>query len=222
MFKKTSFLALLLIVPFILSTVQAKEEKTKSVPAKQAWQKLIEGNKRYAGGKMTHPRENKKRRAELAKTQKPFAIIVSCSDSRVPPEILFDQGLGDLFVVRTAGNVVDAVATGSIEYAVEHLGVKLIVVLGHERCGAVAATVKGGEIPGHICSITQKIQPAVKKAKKQKGDLVENTVRENIKRVVLELKKSEPILNEFVEEEGLLIIGARYDLDTGTVEKLTK
>ena len=202
--------------------VYSKDAKSKSVSAAEAWERLVLGNKRYVSGKMAHPRENKKRRAEIAKMQKPFVIILSCSDSRVPPEILFDQGLGDVFVIRTAGNVVDSIALGSIEYAVEHLGVKLIVVLGHERCGAVSATVKGGEVPGHIASIVQKIKPAVKAAKKQKGDLVENAVRENVKRIVKELKASEPILSEFVEEHGLKVIGARYDLDSGKIEKLTK
>jgi carbonic anhydrase len=219
--KQAALIISILIIAVFISPIYSSDVKAKSVPPVKAWEKLVEGNKRYYKDKMAHPRGNKKRRGELTKTQKPFAIILSCSDSRVPPELLFDQGLGDLFVVRTAGNVVDDVAIGSLEYAVEHLGVKLIVVLGHERCGAVSASVKGGEVPGHICAITNKIKPSVKAAKKQKGDLVENTVKENVRSVVKELKTSKPILTEFIKKHGLKIIGARYDLDTGAVVKIT-
>ena len=220
--KQASLIISIITISLFISPIYSSDVKTKSVPSGKAWEKLAEGNKRYYKGKMMHPRGNKTRRASLAKTQKPFAIILSCSDSRVPPELLFDQGFGDLFVVRTAGNVVDDVAIGSLEYAVEHLNVKLIVVLGHERCGAVAASVKGGEVPGHISSITNKIKPSVVIAKKQKGDPVENTVKENVRRVVTELKTSKPILTEFMHKKGLKIIGARYDLDSGVVVKITK
>jgi carbonic anhydrase len=159
-----------------------------------------------------------RRRAELATTQHPYAIIVSCSDSRVGPEIVFDQGIGDIFVVRTAGHVLDDPGLGSIEYAVEHLGTHLIVVLGHERCGAVTAAASGGEAPGHIASIVRKIQPAVAEVKGQPGDLVENAMRANVRHVVHELKESHPILSEFVHEGKLKVVGARFDLDTGAVE----
>ena len=180
--------------------------------------KLIEGNKRYVSGKLIHQNQNAQRRTEVAKKQKPFAIILSCSDSRVPPEIIFDQGIGDLFVIRTAGNIVDNITIGSIEYAAEHLEVPLLVVLGHERCGAVEATVKGGNIKGHIKSIVSNIARAVDKASSQKGDKLENSVIQNINNVVDELNHSKPILEELIHEKKLKIVGARYDLDDGTVK----
>lgn len=179
--------------------------------------KLIEGNERFVGSKMFHQNQSAERREEVAKGQHPIAVIVSCSDSRVPPEIIFDQGLGDLFVIRSAGNLVDDIGLGSIEYAVEHLGVQLIIVLGHERCGAVSAAVQGGEAPGHIAKLIEEIKPAVEKAKKQSGDLLDNAVLSNINMVVKQLQHSEPILKEFVHSKKLIIVGARYDLDDGVV-----
>ncbi len=180
-------------------------------------QKLLDGNKRYVGAKLSHPNQTAERRAEVAKGQHPFAAIVSCSDSRVPPEVVFDQGMGDLFVIRLAGNVLDDAALGSLEYAVEHLGVKYILVLGHERCGAVDATVKAGEVPGHIGSLVKAIKPAVEKVRNDPGDLLDNAVRANVVMVVQQLKSSAPILEEAVKKNELKIEGARYDLDDGVV-----
>jgi carbonic anhydrase len=188
----------------------------------EALKKLLAGNKRYVTEKVSGPNRSSKRRAELAKGQHPFAVIVSCSDSRVPPELLFDQGVGDLFVVRTAGNVVDDIAIGSIEYAVEHLGTRLIVVLGHERCGAVDATVKGGEAPGKIKNVVEAIKPAVEKAR-AKGpgdhgcDLLCSAVKTNVKMVAEKLRSGSPILAEFIEDGMLKTVGAYYDLDSGSV-----
>ncbi len=159
-------------------------QTTPAINGDEALKKLIGGNKFYVAGKSRHPHQTIERRTELAKGQNPFAVILGCSDSRVPPEILFDQGLGDLFVVRVAGNVVDNAVQGSIEYAVEELGVPLIMVLGHERCGAVKAAVdvveKGGELPGQIETIIDKIKPAVEKVKGKPGDLLENAINENV------------------------------------------
>jgi carbonic anhydrase len=182
-----------------------------------AMKELIEGNKRYVGGKPKFPNTNAKRRTEVAKGQHPFAIVLGCSDSRVPPEVIFDRGLGDLFIVRTAGNVVDDIAIGSIEYAAEHLGVQLIVVLGHSKCGAVDATMKGGEAPGHIGSIVKKLRPPVDAAKGKSGDAWLNCVNSNIDSVVKELEKSTPILSELVEKGKLKITGATYCVDSGAV-----
>lgn len=180
-------------------------------------QKLLDGNKRYVDGKPSHPNQTPERRRHVAKGQHPFAVVVCCSDSRVPPEIIFDQGIGDLFVVRVAGNIVDDAGLGSIEYAAEHLHVSLIVVLGHERCGAVEAAVKGGEAPGHIKSLLETIRPAVEKAKGKPGDLAENAMRTNVKMVVDHLKASKPILEHLVHKGTLTVVGARYDLDDGMV-----
>ena len=180
-------------------------------------QKLLDGNKRYVEGKPSHPNQTPERRQHVANGQHPFAVIVSCSDSRVPPEIIFDQGIGDLFVVRVAGNVIDDKGVGSIEYAAEHLHVSVILVLGHERCGAVEAAVKGGEAPGHIKRLVEAIRPAVENAKGRPGDLAENAMRGNVKLAVDHLKASKPILEHLVHKGTLSVIGARYDLDDGQV-----
>ncbi|HOT30036.1 MAG TPA: carbonic anhydrase [Candidatus Ozemobacteraceae bacterium] len=182
--------------------------------------KLMSGNKRFVESRMRHSGHTARRRIEIAKGQHPFAVVVCCSDSRVPPEILFDQGLGDLFVIRLAGNIVDDAAIGSIEYAVEHLNVSYVMVLGHERCGAVEATVKGGHYPGCVGTLAKAIRPAMIDAARQSGDFVENTVRANVALVVRTLRSAGPILEERFRNGLLSIEGARYDLDDGTVEML--
>src|SRR5438046_5665529 len=155
------------------------------------------------------------RRADLKASQHPFAIVLSCSDSRVPPEIVFDQGLGDLFVLRVAGNVIDDQSLGSIEYAVDHLAVRLIVVLGHQRCGAVKAAKETiaakGKAPAHIQSLVMAIQPAVEAT--VNGDL-EATVKANVKDVVQALRSSTPILKPKVDSGELKVLGAYYSLNT--------
>ena len=189
-----------------------------NVAAEEAIQRLKDGNKRFIENKATHERQQADRRAKIAKEQNPFAIVVCCSDSRVPPEIVFDQGLGDLFVIRTAGNVVDDVGLGSIEYAVEHFGTRLVVVLGHDRCGAVSAAVAGGEAHGHVQAIVNAIRPAVEKVKGQPGNPVDNVVRANVTETVKKLSVAAPILPDRIKAGKLTIIGARYDLDDGRVE----
>lgn len=185
----------------------------------QAKELLISGNTRFTKGELTKKDLGSKRREELTAGQKPFAVVLTCSDSRVPPELLFDQGLGDIFVIRVAGNVVDPIVLGSVEYAVEHLHAPLVVVLGHEKCGAVAATVAGGEAPGSIGSIVSKIQPSVAKAKASStdGDLVEKAADENIKAMIAEVGKSH-IVKEFEESGKLKVLGAKYHLGSGQVE----
>lgn len=182
--------------------------------------KLVQGNQRFANGTPSHYHDSIERRGEIAKGQHPFAVVVGCSDSRVPPELVFDQGLGDLFVIRTAGEVLGDGALGSIEYAVEHLGCELVVVLGHERCGAVAAVVQGGQLPGHLASFTPAITPVIAEAKKKGGDVLDNAVRAHAQRVVRQLAECEPILSEYVHLGKLQIVAARYDLDSGVVEFL--
>jgi carbonic anhydrase len=187
---------------------------------KQSLKKLIDGNKRYVACKQQYPRQDARRRKEVSKGQKPFAVIVGCSDSRIPPELIFDQGLGDLFVVRLAGNIVDIFALGSIEYAVEHLGTKLVVVLGHGKCGAVTAATQSADAPAHVGAIVKAIQPAVKKARKLPGDLVDNAIRANATLVADKIKSSRPILAEMSEKGEIKVIGAYYDIETGGVELL--
>jgi carbonic anhydrase len=193
---------------------------TEALNVRQSLKKLLDGNKRCASCKQQNPRQDAKRRKEVTKGQKPFAVIVGCSDSRIPPELIFDQGLGDLFVVRLAGNIVDALALGSIEYAVEHLCTKLVVVLGHGKCGAVTAAVQSADAPGHVGGIVKAIQPAIKRARKLQGDLIENATRVNVSLVVNKIKSSKPILAEMVDKGEIEVIGAYYNIETGAVEIL--
>src|SRR6516225_1729460 len=189
-----------------------------SVAPTEAISRLKEGNGRYTSGSLQHPGQTTERRMELAKGQHPFAIIVSCSDSRVPPEIVFDQGLGDLFVLRVAGNVINDESRGSIEYAVDHFGVRLILVLGHQRCGAVEAAKETiavkGKAPAHIQSLVTAIKPAVEST--VKGDL-DATIKANVEYVVNALRSSEPILKPKLDSGDLQVIGGYYSLDTGAV-----
>lgn len=190
------------------------------VDPNEAMVRLLEGNLRYVTEQPNGPDRGEARRIEVARGQHPFAAIVSCADSRVPPEIIFDQGLGDLFVVRIAGNLATDEAIGSIEYAVEHLGVRLVVVLGHEKCGAVKAALDGGHAPGRIEDLVEAIAPAVERSRTRAGDPLDNAVRANVRMVVDRLVFAEPILAEKAREGAIKIVGARYDLDNGTVETL--
>jgi len=187
-----------------------------SVAPTEAISKLKEGNGRYTSGSLQHPGQTTERRTELAKTQHPFATIISCSDSRVPPEIVFDQGLGDLFIVRVAGNVINDEGLGSIEYSVDHLGTRLILVLGHQSCGAVQAAKEtiAAKAPGHIESLVTAIKPAVEATAK---DDLETTVKANVKNVVKALRSSTPILKAKVDSAEIQVIGGYYSLDTGAV-----
>jgi carbonic anhydrase len=195
-------------------------DHAEALDADEALKRLLEGNKRYVSGHTKGPNRSAARRTELARAQHPIAVVVSCSDSRVPPELLFDQGFGDIFVIRTAGNIVDSIELGSIEYAVDHLGTKLIVVLGHERCGAVTATLQGGEAPGNIKSVVDAIKPAVEKGKARHtghGELLDSCIISNVKQVAEKIRTAKPILSEKVEDGMLKVVGAYYDLDSGLV-----
>jgi carbonic anhydrase len=206
----------------ILPTLDARAE-TPSVSADDALKMLMDGNARYVASKAEHPRQSPERREEVATGQHPFAIILGCSDSRVGPEVVFDRGLGDLFVIRVAGNTLDQdSALGTIEYGLEELGAPLVMVLGHERCGAVKATLdlaeSGGSLPGHIGALVDPIKPALDDIKGQPGDALDNLVRANVVRVTEQLKNSEPIVAEFFHDGRVKIVGALYDLETGQVE----
>jgi carbonic anhydrase len=207
----------LLFVPILVS-VSTVYSQVKITPS-EALLRLKEGNQRFINGKSTKPRQDFNRIKEVATAQYPFATIVGCSDSRVPNEIIFDQGLGDLFIVRTAGQVSTYASWGSIEFAEEVLGTKLIVVLGHTQCGAVNAAVNLPEVPGHIITLINAIKPAVEKAKKeQPKSLLDASIRENIVMQVEQLKGLEPVLAKRVREGSIKIIGALYDLNTGKIE----
>lgn len=181
-----------------------------------ALKSLIDGNQRFVAGKASSPNRTFTRLTEVAKGQKPFASILGCADSRVPSEIVFDQGFGDLFVCRVAGNVATSEEIGSLEFGSLVLGSKVIMVLGHERCGAVAATIKGAQVPGQIASLIEAIKPAVDKAKGQNGDQLENTCKANIV-LQAEKLKSSPVLSQLIQEGKLTVVGGYYDLDTGAV-----
>lgn len=191
------------------------DEPVQPVAPDAAFAKLEAGNHRFVVHRVTEAKPTMARREATAKAQHPFAIVVGCADSRTAPEIIFDQSIGDLFVIRTAGNLVDDHALGSIEYAVENLGCRLIVVLGHERCGAVQAAVAGGSAPGHIQSLVQDIRPAVKIAKSEPGDLVDNSIHENAK-LVAERIRREAQLGKLTSQ--VKVVTGYYSLDTGKVE----
>src|SRR4030095_11137375 len=240
------FVAVTLLAPnqFPLAADPTHPDQPIVSPA-EAISKLKEGNGRFTAGNMQHPHESgdersymatnsyenagmtflgmsaeqaAKRRTELAKSQHPFAIIVSCSDSRVPPELVFDQGIGDLFVLRVAGNVINDESLGSIEYAVDHLAVRLILVLRHQRCGAVKAAretiAAKGKASGHIESLVTAIKPAVESTV---NDDLDATIKANVKHVVDALRSSKPILKAKVDSGDVKVIGGYYSLDTGTV-----
>ena len=205
---------LTLFSPPTLSTGQHGEEQ---ITADSVLAELKTGNKHHVAHRYQHPHETLDRQRQLASGQHPHAEILSCSDSRVPPEIVFDQGLGDLFIVRVAGNVASDTELGSLEYGAEHLHVPLIVVLGHESCGAVTAAVQGGPPEGHIGSLVDLIKPAVEKTRGMSGDPVSNAVRMNVELVVKQLRTSTPILSELVAHGKLRIVGAVYSIETGAV-----
>jgi len=199
----------------VVALVLAAEHPAASVSADAALAKLNEGNLRFASSDVSQSKPTAARRAETAQEQHPFAIILGCADSRTAPELIFDQNLGDLFVIRTAGNLVDDHALGSIEYAVAHLGARLVVVLGHQRCGAVKAALESDHAPGHIESLVRDIQPAVKAAKGKPGDPLSATVAENARQVAAQIK-AKAALGDLAKE--VRIVSAVYDLDTGKID----
>ncbi|SRR5437773_3294716 len=199
----------------IVALVLAAEHPVASVSADAALAKLKEGNLRFASSEVSQSKPTAARRAETAQEQHPFAIVLGCADSRTAPEIVFDQNIGDLFVVRTAGNLVDDHALGSIEYAVAHLGARLVVVLGHQRCGAVTAALASDTAPGHVQSLVRDIQPAVKAAKGKDGNVTDIAIAENARLMAAKIR-NEASLGELAKE--VRIISGVYDLDTGKVE----
>lgn len=195
--------------------------------AHDALARLQEGNRRFAAGAGSL-HTSQARRLELVSGQEPFAIILGCSDSRAPAELIFDQGLGDLFVIRVAGNIVAPSQVGSIEFAAERFGTRLVVVLGHSRCGAIAATLEELERPSesrspNLRSIVDRIRPAVETLlatdlRQDREALTYHAVRANIRASANHLRHGSPILEHLVQQEGLLVVGAEYSLETGIVD----
>jgi carbonic anhydrase len=195
--------------------------------ADQALKQLLEGNERFVTQHESHPGRGAAVRLQLAAAQHPFAVVVGCSDSRVPPEILFDQGLGDLFVIRNAGSIVDHLVLASVEYAVAHLGVSLVLVLGHERCGVITAAVgvarEGREVHGHLWSLLDAVRPALDLAGDtgDAEDVVDVAVRAHIGIQADRLRRAQPIVAQAARSGAIQVVGARYDIDRGQVELLT-
>jgi carbonic anhydrase len=189
-----------------------------------AWERLKKGNQRYVDGVMKRHDFDSERGA-LAGGQNPFAGILSCADSRIAPEFAFDSARGDLFVVRVAGNFAEENGIASFEYAVKFLGTPLLVVLGHDKCGAVDAAIKtvkdGAELPGHLPQLVDHIAPAVKTAMTESGDLLANAIRENVLLNVEALKTASPILSDYVGSGKVKVVGGIYKLKDGHVEWLS-
>jgi len=209
-----------------LPSAIAAEGKKSALTPDQALAALKDGNARYLANPQACVLDLAKRRADVANHQAPWAIIVGCSDSRVLPELLFGGvGPGELFVARNAGNMVDTATMGTVEYGAEHLGAPLVVVLGHERCGAVAAAcdvvIKKATYPGSIGPMVKSIVPAAIAMNGKPGDFVDNTVRESARRTATRIATASPILSRLVKDGKLKIVAARYDLDDGKVEYLS-
>ncbi|MBS1542921.1 MAG: carbonic anhydrase [Bacteroidetes bacterium] len=219
--KKIALLYSIIALWAVFQVITCNGQGARQISPDVALKWLKEGNKRFMEGHSARPRQDSSRLHEVAKGQNPFATIIGCSDSRVPNGIIFDQGLGDLFIVRTAGQVSTYASWGSIEFGEEILGTKLIVVLGHTHCGAVSAAVNLPEVPGHIVTLINAIKPAVEKAKKNNPEhLLDESIRENVRMQVEQLKSLEPLLSKRVKENSIRIIGAVYHLSTGQVEFL--
>lgn len=210
-----------------IPVVKAAEATAKSATASRAddvLEQLLAGNERFVKGKLHHPRRTPNDFRGVTEAQYPVAVIVACADSRVAPELLFDMGVGDLFVIRVAGNVVDGAGVtvkGSIEYAIAELHAPLIVVLGHSNCGAVKSAVTHidhkDSLPGAINGLVELIKPAVAKVQGQPGDIYANVTHENVKIGVEKLKNLQPILAPRVKKGSLKVVGGVYDLHTGKV-----
>jgi carbonic anhydrase len=188
-----------------------------TISPSQALDSLKEGNVRFSQGKPLHPNQSEERRLTTQQNQAPFAVVVGCSDSRVSPEIIFDQGLGDVFIVRVAGNVVGPVELESIEYSAAVLHSSLIVVLGHQNCGAVNAVLQGQTKDLEV--IADQIEPAVQATKKEKKNRLEKTIQINAQRVAADLQKN-PVLQKLIEKQALQVVPAYYHFDSGKVEWL--
>jgi len=215
--KRLPILTMTAVFLFFFASIGNGQKSVAKVTPDSALAELKAGNAHHVAHRYQHPHETAERLRELSSGQHPHAEVLSCADSRVPPEILFDQGLGDLFVVRVAGNVVSDTELGSLEYGAEHLHIPLLVVLGHQHCGAVTAAVGGGEAEGHISALTALLRPAVEQTRGLAGDAVENAVKANVEIVVKQLRASTPLLAKLVSHGELKVVGAVYSLDTGHV-----
>jgi len=198
------------------------QDTNKRPTAEEVLQTLLEGNKRFVEGNLLHPNHCQESRQLVMHQQEPVATILTCADSRVPPVDIFDQGIGDLFIVRVAGNIIGDHTLGSIEYAVAYLHTPLIIVMGHSSCGAITAVAKGANLGGHMATLAPPIQTAIKNIKDAEGDLIENASKEVACHIARNIETSEPIIADFVEEGKVKVIAAYYDLQSGIVSILPK
>lgn len=210
------------IVAIALAPMAWADGGGPSVTPDEAFQALADGNKRYVAGQAQHAGQSQERRTKTAKGQRPFASIVSCSDSRVPVEIVFDQGVGDLFLVRVAGNVVNTDELGSMEYGTEHLHTPVLIIMGHTKCGAVVATVQDAEVHGSIPALLKTIRPAVARAKHDHPDLkddalVAEATKVNVWLGIENTFKNSATIRNLVKASKLKVIGALYDVELGNV-----
>jgi len=224
--KRISLLMLIILVAAALAAPAAATTAASGISADEALRLLKEGNARYVDGKLRHPHQDRARRAlTAAQGQHPLATVLTCSDSRVPAEIIFDQGIGDIFVVRVAGNVAATDEIGSIEYAVDHLAVPVVMVLGHSQCGAVTAVVENSKLPPNLASLVAPIKPAVDKAREAnpeaaKDVLLKAAITDNVWQAIDDMLRQSPIIREKVRDNQVQAVGALYDLDSGQVQWL--
>jgi carbonic anhydrase len=224
--KRISLAMLVLIVAAALASPALATSTKSGISADEAMRILKAGNARYVEGKLQHPHQDRARRAlTAAQGQHPLATVLTCSDSRVPAEIIFDQGIGDIFVIRVAGNVAATDEIGSIEYAVDHLAVPLVMVLGHSQCGAVTAVVDNSKLPPNIASLVAPIKPAVDKAREANPQaardvLLKAAITDNVWQAIDDMLRQSPIIPEKVKGSLVQVVGALYDLDSGQVQWL--
>jgi carbonic anhydrase len=219
-------LLVILFLSALAPLVLAAGAAAPGLSADEALKLLKDGNCRFKEGRAIHPRQDAARRAlTFGQGQHPFAAVLSCADSRVPVETIFDQGIGDLFVVRVAGNVAATDELGSLEYAVDSLGVPLVVVLGHSKCGAVIAVVEGAKLPGNLGPLLAPIKPAVSKAREENPGaaaeaLIDAAIRNNVFQGMEDVLRLSPVIKAKVKAGEVKLMGAIYELDTGEVQWL--
>jgi carbonic anhydrase len=212
-----SLLGVAILAAFLGVLLADKPSLDHQVSAQNALRRLKQGNARYVAHRLKHPDQSAHRMHEIEEGQHPFATVLGCSDSRVPPEIIFDEGLGDLFVIRVAGAVPGDEVIGSIEYAVEHLHTSLVVVLGHGSCGAVTAAVNGPLEQNHTKSFVEVLLPFVNEARQMPGDPIQNAMCLGVDAFAWALRRSEPVLAAEVAKANVRIVAAHYDMHTGEV-----
>jgi carbonic anhydrase len=224
--KKIGLFLSLLLCLATLAVPLGATSAGPGISADESLRLFKDGNARYAEGKPQHPHQDRERRALTAgQGQHPLAAVLTCSDSRVPPEIIFDQGIGDIFVIRVPGNISAPDEIGSIEYAVDHLATPLVVVLGHTQCGAVTAVVDDAKLPPNIAALLEPIKPAVAKAREDNPEATQDVLlnaasKENVWQSIADMLRQSPIIREKVKDGGVRVVGAIYEIDSGQVQWL--